>query len=70
MSFKDEKIIQVIPAPEGMFATYDDEGKKISSKVICIALTNHGQVMIMDADNSGLVEDVMEAVNFNGFEYK
>ncbi len=35
---KEDKILQIIPAPKGIKAYYEDEGNKWSVPVVCLAL--------------------------------
>ena len=55
---ENEKIIQIIPAPENLFAVYEDEEGEFETKVVCLGLTNIGNVILMDIDYVGDVGEV------------
>jgi len=66
----EEKIIQIIPAPDNIYALYkddDDPENPMEIKVVCFALTDQGDVLPMDMDNNGVVGEVQEVTNFIGF---
>jgi len=56
----NEKIIQIIHAPKNMYAEYkDDDGNKLHVKIVCIGLTNSGDVVLMDmTDGDGIIDAV------------
>lgn len=67
----DEKIIQIMPAPDNLYAQYKmDEGDIHESKVLCLGLLNNGDVIMLDVDGTGYIEDVTELQNFIGIKYK
>ena len=62
----DEKIIQIMPAPSDLYAIFKNSYGNVHSKIICIALTNEGNVQLLDVDEMGFVSDVSECSNFDG----
>ena len=67
------KIIQIIPAPDNLYAVYDmGLGlKEEEAKVLCLALTDEGEIleMVMD-DDIGYVEEARAAKCFKYFKWK
>lgn len=44
----DDKIIQIMPAPDNLYAQYKmDEGDIHESKVLCLGLLNNGDVIML-----------------------
>jgi len=69
----NNKIIQIIPAPENLYAIYKDDDNPdipMEVKVICLGLTNEGKVILLDVDDTGYIEEVSEASNFQSIEWK
>lgn len=69
----DEKVIQVMNAPNNLYAMFeDDEDLKnpMESRILCFGLTNMGNVIPMDIDEMGLISDVNEVSNFIGTKWK
>ena len=65
----DDKIVQIIPAPTNLFVAYkDDEAchpdSRIESKVLCLALTSDGDILLMDMCSDGDIHDAKTARNF------
>ena len=66
------KILQIIPAPPGMMALYDDGGKELTEPVVCLALVEYEDeivgrgVLAMAADDTGMIEACETASNFKG----
>lgn len=63
----EEKIIQIVPAPKNIYAVYtneDNPDRDITSNIICLALTDQGNVWLMDADESGRVAKVDSMANY------
>lgn len=58
---KDEKVIQILGAPENMKSVFDDEGKKIMQKTLLIALTNHGNIVTYSG--SAVIDDFLVSVD-------
>lgn len=50
------KIIQIIPAPENLYVTYND-GEDFDVKVVCLALTDQGDILLMDIDDNGFITE-------------
>lgn len=67
----DEKIIQIIPAPAGLYSIYTNEADPedpIILKVVCLALTDCGNVEFMDMDDFGEIS--MAGGNFEGTQWR
>ncbi|EJR55401.1 hypothetical protein P4388_25665 [Bacillus thuringiensis] len=66
------KIIQIIPAPADLNTVYQnyETGELITSRTLCLALTDEGEVHLMDIDDSGLVDVAEAASNFKGIEWE
>lgn len=65
-TMKKEKIIQIIPAPSNLYAIYhdgDDPKHPMECKVVCFGLTDHGNVVPMDMDDEGYIEDITKVSN-------
>lgn len=54
----DEKIIQIMPAPKNLFVVHEDEEREFTTRVVCLALTDHGRVFMMDTDDFGEIEEI------------
>lgn len=65
----DKKIVQIIPAPKDLYATYRDTEGDITAKVVCLGLTNEGEVVLRDICSSGYIEEVIAARNFIGIRW-
>jgi len=68
-----EKIIQIMPAPMGLFAEYRNEenpSNPFFNRVICLALTDRGEIHVMDIDDMGTVEKAESISNFEGIVWK
>lgn len=71
----NDKIIQIMPAPEDLYAVYDmknDEeydGDKYYSKIISLALLDNGDVIMLDIDDSGYIDEPNTSSNFIGIEW-
>lgn len=60
-----EKIIQIIPAPENLFAQYQlDGGTHSECPVAFIGLSETGEIHFLDFDESGIVDEVTDSENF------
>ena len=46
---KDIKILQIIPAPPGLFARFDNDSWWEYSKALCLALVEEGDIRFVDA---------------------
>lgn len=56
-------------APKGLFAEYindEDPKETILSQVVCIALTDQGDIWLMDIDSEGWIERADTTGNFKG----
>ncbi|MGH0943460.1 hypothetical protein ACQVTS_19635 [Bacillus mycoides] len=69
--YMEGKIIQIIPAPTDLNTVYQDceTGELIISRTLCLALTDKGEVHLMDIDDSGWVDVAEVATNFEGIEW-
>jgi hypothetical protein len=68
-----EKIIQLIPAPQKLYLEYENEDnpkRPITNKALCLALTDQGEVYVMDIDSSGWIDKAESAANFKGILWK
>lgn len=63
-----DKIIQIIPAPPGMYAAYKDldGGEDIHAPVICLGLWNDGGVSFLNVDSDGFIHVAEESRNYIG----
>ena len=60
----NEKIIQIIPAPKDLYAVYNIDINEGQSRILCLGLTNEGNVLILANSFGGDVRDVASKVNF------
>lgn len=60
-------IKQIMPAPDNLYVVYKDEQGEFESKIICLALLNNSEVIMMDSDGLGEIE---EAQGFERIVYK
>jgi len=57
-----DKLIQIIPAPAGLYArTYDDGGNKKNLPLIALGLTETGKVRLLYLDADGEVSEASES---------
>lgn len=49
--------------------TYRDAEGEIKERVICLGLTNEGEVVLMDIGGDGYVDEAMTACNFTGIHW-
>ena len=62
MEQRQDRIIQIIPAPEALMArTYDDNGNQLAAPVIALGLTAKGTVYYLIVGDNGQVERIREA---------
>jgi len=66
----DKKIIQIMPAPHNLRSMYKDAEGIIEEKVICLGLTNEGEVVLMDICADGDIDEAKNACNFKGVCWK
>lgn len=59
----DDKIIQIIPAPEGMVSVRTINEIDYEFPIVCLGLTVDGQVLPMEMDVTGYVESIHEATS-------
>jgi|GEM_PF-1972886 hypothetical protein len=65
MEQRQDKIIQLIPAPEALRArTYDDNGNQMAAPVIALGLTAKGNVYYLIVGDNGQVERIREAYRY------
>lgn len=60
----NETIVQIIPAPKGIKAVYEENGEMIRTEIICIGLTDDGGVYFLDYSNDGSIDVVNSIDNF------
>lgn len=68
--FNNDKIIQIIPAPEGMTAIRTIHERKYEFPIVCLGLTIDGQVLPMEMDVTGFIESIHEATGLIRVELK
>lgn len=71
----NEKIIQIIPAPDNLLLRYRmDDGKIERWRSLCLALVElengDTEVKLVDIDSYGVIEFADTASNFNGIDWK
>ncbi|MFC1256498.1 MULTISPECIES: hypothetical protein [Staphylococcus] len=70
------KIKQIIPAPNNLYALYEDDehGIDVEGKILCLGIVTDNDgidyVTGFEADELGFIEDVSETLNFKGYTYK
>ena len=65
----NEKIIQIMPAPKGIYAIYKDgDGSLTRTEIICIGLSDDGGVFFLDYSEDGEINIVNSISNFKGIE--
>ena len=60
----EDKIIQIIPAPNDLFVVYDHDCEEEGENLLCLALTDQGNILLMGTDSTGSVEIVTNILNF------
>lgn len=55
----EKDVIQIIPAPENIYAAYKDEGKEFYSPVVCMALLSDGEIQFCDTTSNGEIENII-----------
>lgn len=64
------KIIQLIPAPPGLYATYRmDDGNTFRCPIICYGLDSLGEVAALEAADWGGLDVCSSNSNFVGVEH-
>ncbi len=64
------KIIQIIPAPVNLRSISDEnQEEEIVMEVVCIALKDTGEVVLMDMDGLGEISEVREMRNFSSIRW-
>jgi hypothetical protein len=66
---ENEKIIQIMPAPQNLYLEYrnnDYPDDPIVNQPVCLALTDQGEILLMDIDDTGFVDRADSASNFKG----
>lgn len=69
----EDKIVQIIQAPSNLYSLYKDDefpNQPMETKVICLGLTELGNVILLDIDDLGHVDDISTVSNFKGIEWK
>ncbi len=61
------EIIQIIPAPEALYAVYATDRGKRTSQVICLALMDDGKIRALDAFGDEIDFCDSEYTCFKGF---
>lgn len=65
----DSKIIQIIPAPANLKALYREGGVEITSLLLCIALKDDGDIVLIDIDNDGWIDEAESMANYAGVKW-
>lgn len=60
---EDLFIKQIIPAPDNLYVVYEDDDGEFESKVICLALLNTDEVVMMDSDDIGQIQ-IAEGIKY------
>ena len=60
----EEKIIQIIPAPNNLFVVDDYDSEEEGENALCLALTDQGNILIMNTVGTGEVGIVTNVLNF------
>lgn len=69
------KIKQIIPAPNNLYALYEDDelGINIEGKILCLGIVTDEDGMDyvtgFEADDLGCIDDVSETSNFKGYKF-
>lgn len=53
---EDLYIKQIIPAPDNLYVVYEDNEGEFESKIVCLALLNTDEVVMMDSDDIGQIQ--------------
>ncbi|MGE5415883.1 MAG: hypothetical protein ACM3UZ_03830 [Acidobacteriota bacterium] len=58
------KIVQIIPAPKNLMGfTHNDEGEEIKVPILCLALTERGEIQFM-VMSDGRATRAIEVINY------
>ena len=63
------KVVQIIPSTGWMLRFKEEDGKITTTRSVCIALLEDGEVHFMDADNLGVIDICDDIENFVGVFY-
>lgn len=55
----EKDVIQIIPAPENIFAVHKDKGGEFYSSVVCMALLSDGEIHFCDTTTSGEIQNII-----------
>ncbi|MDK9872940.1 hypothetical protein ACP3TN_09875 [Staphylococcus sp. IPLA37011] len=50
--------VQIMPAPINLFTSHKDKDGVFYMPLVCMALTNYGDVVFCDTDSSGGIEEI------------
>jgi hypothetical protein len=64
------KIIQIVTAPNDVYTVHDLDGVECLLKVVCLALTDRGEIIPMDINGRGVVSIAGSTENFKGLKWK
>ncbi|UXR29858.1 pathogenicity island protein [Staphylococcus simulans] len=64
------KYVQIMPAPNNLYAIYEDEGEEIESRIVMFALSEDGDITMLDMDKNGWLDEAITACNFKRVEYR
>lgn len=55
----EKDVIQIIPAPENIFAAYKDKDGEFYCPIVCMALLSDGEIHFCDTTSSGEIQNVI-----------
>lgn len=64
-----KKIIQIIPAPSNLIAVYNYDGKMSYIETLCLALTDDGEILVMNMDDDGQTGVAVHDADFKRFKW-
>jgi len=62
-------IIQIMQAPLNLSAVYDSPDIQDSIHVLCLALTDQGEVVVMGTNGRGIAKDITRHDSFQRFHW-
>lgn len=55
----NDKYVQIMPAPNNLYAIYEDEGEEIESRIVMFALNEDGDITMLDMDKNGWLDEAI-----------
>jgi hypothetical protein len=68
-NLQEEKVIQIMPAPQNLYVEYENEEnpeKPFRNQALCLALTDQGEIFVMDISDCGMVDKAESVSNYLG----